>query len=303
MKKVISLLISLFLCISVASCTSQAKDAVTVDGKFGEKPIVKVDSSVTPPKQLESKVLKKGNGPALTKENVASVDYYGMVWNGKKPFDESFSRPEPFNFALNKGVIAGWTKGLVGKNVGSRVLLIIPPELGYGKAGSPPSIPSNATLVFVIDIYGSNSKKDRSIISKSKTVSEGADGVIVSGEPTETPTVKFEGNAKLPEKNKLTVLREGTGEKLSEGDLAEVFPTVYKWGGKNPDGKIETKNKMLPFVLPISQKAKTVDFKDLKIGSRVLYVQLVPAEAKSDKSQPEAYVYVFDIVGKVGSRK
>ena len=38
--------------------------------------------------------------------------------------------------------------------VGSRVMLIIPGDLGYGKQGSPPDIPPNATLVFVIDVLG-----------------------------------------------------------------------------------------------------------------------------------------------------
>ena len=49
-------------------------------------------------------------------------------------------------------VIAGWNQGLAGQRVGSRVLLVVPPRLGYGKAGNPPAITGKDTLVFVVDI-------------------------------------------------------------------------------------------------------------------------------------------------------
>ena len=49
-------------------------------------------------------------------------------------------------------MIAGWVKGIPGMKVGGRRELIIPPSLGYGKAGSPPTIPANSTLVFVVDL-------------------------------------------------------------------------------------------------------------------------------------------------------
>jgi peptidylprolyl isomerase len=49
-------------------------------------------------------------------------------------------------------VLPGWDNGLGGLPVGSRVLLVIPPALGYGQAGHAPYIGSNDTLVFVIDI-------------------------------------------------------------------------------------------------------------------------------------------------------
>ena len=47
--------------------------------------------------------------------------------------------------------IQGWKDGLIGQTVGSQVLLVIPPDKGYGNKASG-SIPANSTLVFVVDI-------------------------------------------------------------------------------------------------------------------------------------------------------
>lgn len=94
-------------------------------------------------------VIEEGDGKVLTPEATITADYLGMVYDGKKPFDESYSK-KPAEFALT-GVVEGWTYGLSGLKVGTRVLLSIPPDLGYG-AQDQPNIPANSTLYFVVDI-------------------------------------------------------------------------------------------------------------------------------------------------------
>jgi peptidylprolyl isomerase len=94
-------------------------------------------------------VVKEGDGETVTSDMTVEADYLGMVYKGKKPFDESFSA-EPAEFALNQ-VVPGWTYGLSGVKVGSRVLLAIPPRLGYGEQEQE-DIPANSTLYFVVDI-------------------------------------------------------------------------------------------------------------------------------------------------------
>jgi peptidylprolyl isomerase len=94
-------------------------------------------------------VLKEGTGATLTKDMTLTANYLGMVYGEKKPFDESYSG-DPLVQPLS-GLVPGWIYGLEGLKVGSRVLLQIPPDLGYG-AAEQPGIPANSTLYFVLDI-------------------------------------------------------------------------------------------------------------------------------------------------------
>lgn len=94
-------------------------------------------------------VLKEGTGAVVKASDTLTVNYLGATYDAEAPFDESFSR-EPLTSELT-GLIQGWSIGLTGVKVGSRVLLQIPPAFGYGAQGSG-DIPPNATLWFVIDV-------------------------------------------------------------------------------------------------------------------------------------------------------
>ena len=94
-------------------------------------------------------VLEEGDGPVVKPTDSVTVNYLGATYDAEEPFDESFSS-QPFTSPLS-GLIQGWSIGLDGVKVGSRVLLQIPPAYGYGAQGSG-NIPGNATLWFVIDV-------------------------------------------------------------------------------------------------------------------------------------------------------
>ncbi|SFC47879.1 peptidylprolyl isomerase [Nocardioides terrae] len=93
--------------------------------------------------------LKQGKGETVTADMTVKVNYLGMVYGAKKPFDESYTK-KPAEFGLGD-VVKGWTYGLTGVKVGSRVMLQIPPLLGYG-AQEQANIPANSTLYFVVDV-------------------------------------------------------------------------------------------------------------------------------------------------------
>lgn len=118
----------------------------------GKAPSITVPKT-SAPKSLVSKYVIEGTGPAVKSSDTVIVQYKGVLWDGSKQFDSSYDRGQPASFALNQ-VVKGWAEGLTGKKVGSRVLIVIPPDLGYGSQGNPPTIPANATLVFSVDIIG-----------------------------------------------------------------------------------------------------------------------------------------------------
>jgi peptidylprolyl isomerase len=106
-----------------------------------------------PPLQLVERDIVKGHGKPARPGETARVQYVGASWSTGQEFDSSWSRNQAFAFPLGAGrVIQGWDKGVVGMRPGGRRLLVIPPDLGYGAAGSPPAIGPNETLVFVIDL-------------------------------------------------------------------------------------------------------------------------------------------------------
>jgi peptidylprolyl isomerase len=110
-----------------------------------------------PDGKLHSAALIEGEGAAVQSGQTITVDYLGQVYAAKKPFDESYSK-EPASFAIGTGgVIPGWDKTLVGAKVGSRMILAIPPEDGYGAKGNESAgIKGTDTLYFVVDILSAS---------------------------------------------------------------------------------------------------------------------------------------------------
>ena len=106
-----------------------------------------------PPTELVKEDIVKGKGPAVKEGDSITVHYVGVNFSTGDQFDASWDNGAPVTFQLAKGqLIDGWVQGIPGMKVGGRRKLTIPPSLGYGAQGSPPAIPPNETLVFVIDL-------------------------------------------------------------------------------------------------------------------------------------------------------
>lgn len=131
-------------------------------GERGHPPVIPPNSTlifdleiVDLPK-VDVEVLSEGTGAIAEVGDNVSVDYTGWVWeNGAKgeQFDSSSNAGRPYNFTLGaRMVIPGWDLALEGMKVGTKARLIIPPVLAYGKRGSGPKIPADATLCFEVEL-------------------------------------------------------------------------------------------------------------------------------------------------------
>ena len=135
---------------SSPTATTTAKTPTS--GPLSKEPKVTPPSGPAPAK-LETKELIAGTGAEAKAGDTVTVNYVGVLYKGGKEFNASWETKEPFTFVLGKGqVIKGWDQGIPGMKVGGRRELIIPAALAYGATGSPPKIPANAPLVFVVDL-------------------------------------------------------------------------------------------------------------------------------------------------------
>jgi peptidylprolyl isomerase len=134
--------------------TSTTAAKTPTSGPLSKEPKVTPPTGPAPTK-LETKELITGTGAEAKDGDTVTVNYVGVLYKTGKEFNASWEAKQPFTFTLGKGqVIAGWDQGVPGMKVGGRRELIIPASLAYGAKGSPPSIPKNETLVFVVDLLG-----------------------------------------------------------------------------------------------------------------------------------------------------
>ncbi len=106
---------------------------------------------------VQYQILKSGTGPLPKEEDLALVNYRGTLLNGTE-----FDSTEPGKPARVKisGLIAGWKEALKLMPVGSHWKLYIPPQMGYGERGVGSDIGPNETLVFDVELLGTQLGKE-----------------------------------------------------------------------------------------------------------------------------------------------
>ncbi len=106
------------------------------------------------PTELAVQTLIKGEGPVVGDDDTLRVHYTGLTWGSRTPFETTWDG-EPKSVTPSS-MIPGFAEALKGQTVGSQVMVVIPPDQGYGDKAQG-AIPANSTLVFVVDILGIDS--------------------------------------------------------------------------------------------------------------------------------------------------
>lgn len=91
------------------------------------------------------RIEREGGGSSVDPCSNVRASYKGMLTNGTV-FDQGTLE---FNLM---GTIRGWRNGVPLIRTGGRIVLYIPPSLGYGPQGDPPTIPPNSIMIFEIEL-------------------------------------------------------------------------------------------------------------------------------------------------------
>ena len=115
----------------------------------GGKPVVTVPKT-NPPITLQVQPLIKGTGKKIGADDTITFDYVWVAWKDGRVLESTYES-KPANYQLS-GLLPGMAKGLAGQQVGSRVLLVIPPAQAYPNGNANPKVDPGETLVMVVDL-------------------------------------------------------------------------------------------------------------------------------------------------------
>ena len=257
--------------------------AVTAGKSIGQKPTVAKGSQTPSPKLAVTDVVK-GSGPAIASGDYVQVNYLGQIWDTAKVFDTSFGRG-PYTNVIGQGkVIPGWDEGLIGRKIGSRVEMAIPPSLGYGSSGNAQAgIKGTDTLVFVIDLLNRFTSKS-SVTGKGAPQTDSSLPKVGTNTDGKAPSITVPKGAKAPTKLVSEYIIEGDGPVVKASDtLLLQYKGVLWTTGKTFDASY-SHGQLAAFPLAQLIKGWQQGLAGKKAGSRVMLVT-PPALAYGSQAQ------------------
>jgi peptidylprolyl isomerase len=282
-----------------------AKTGIKVTGAFNTNPTLTFPPR-QPPKQLIEQTLIAGTGTPIASGDTVITNYVGEIWPTKigsqpKVFDSSFSRGAPAGFVIGTGaVIPGFDKTLVGKQLGTRMLLSIPPADGYGPSGnSQAGISGTDTLVFVVDLLA-DYKPNASAPGVADSQLPATGWPKITNTPGRQPAITSVEGVKAPASPTSKLLVRGTGAKIDpsktlvlqlvQTDIATGKQTQSSWG-KQP--QLVSAQNVLSVATALNGQ---------NIGARAVALlpatpaQPATATAAAQPATP-AQVLIIDVVG------
>ncbi len=288
--------------VPTATPTVNVNAKVSVTGAFGATPTVNIPKLAANNK-LTVKTVIQGTGPVLTKTDSLVANFVLYFWTGKS------ATLKANTFVTNPAIVGGQMipgleDALVGQKVGSRVLAIIPPALGYGTSGdSQLGVSGNTTLVFIIDVIKSYTADSS---ASGTTESSGGNGLpTVTATPGKAPVATIPAGPQ-PTGLEVKTLIKGTGPALTKGEYVIAQYVGYIWRTKKLFGSSWTSGMPFGFIFqdatPQVISGWDTGLAGQTVGSRVLLV-IPPKDGygKSGASQAgikgtDVLVYVVDIL-------
>lgn len=139
---------------------------------------------------LRQVVLEEGGGASPSLDWRVTVRYTGWLADGCV-FGTTYTTDDEVRFFLSD-VIEGWRESMLDMQVGERRRIRIPPDLGYGASGRPPVIPSNAELVFDVELLKTIPPDDANATATAVSIAAAATITAVSEQVDATFTAEAE---------------------------------------------------------------------------------------------------------------
>ena len=299
----VALSFSLMACSTADSATDASGDASTTPSETAAPPEVDRDPAgelpeitfadglptmttveADPPEVISAKTLEQGDGTTVGAGDYVTVNYAGFLWSNGVQFDSSYESGTAANISLDN-VIPGWQYGLEGTKVGDQVLLVVPPEYGYGDTDNDP-IPGGSTLVFIVDVLNTTGATTDALAAATPTGAELPAGLNVTGELGEEPNISYAEGSSAPAEAQVIVLSEGKGEVITDTDTLLYHGVGGYWGE-------ETSSTWPDDFQPVTQGGG-VEMVGQRVGSRILLIYPKDAQAGT-----EASVMVIDIMAAI----
>lgn len=285
-----------------AAADDPSLDAITVEGEFGESATVTFDAPFTTD-ETHRRVLIEGEGEPL--EAGMTVSFHTVAVNGRdgEAFDDSFEADQPASITMDENqIIPGLVRGLVGVPDGSRVLIAVTPDDGFGPQGGLPDrgVEADDTILFVADVLDASTPLTRA----QGTPVEPAEGLptVELGEDGQPTITLPEGDP--PEELVVQPLIEGEGPEVETGQTITAHYTGIIWpGGEQFDSSWDRGE---PSSFPIGVGSVIPGWDEglvgQPVGSQVLLV-IPPAQGYGEGGNPQAgiegtdtLVFVVDIL-------
>ena len=287
---------------SSSSSSAGANTSVTATGSFGQLPKVSIPKAKAGSK-LTVRTLIQGTGATYTKSDALAANFVLYFWSGTS----SSQKASTFGSSptlIPSATLPGLETALVGQKIGSRILAVIPPALGYGTSGnSQLGVPAATTLVFVIDLLKAYSNTAG---VTGKQVSDGGGTLpTVSAKAGSAPTLTFPSSSP-PSGLVTTTLIKGSGPKIVKGDYVIAQYVGYIWRTKKVFGSSWASGSPFGFVIGASPEQVIPGWdKGLigqTVGSRVM-LSIPPADGYGSAGQSSAgikgtdtLVFVVDLI-------
>lgn len=241
--------------------------------------------------KTQSKVLRPGGDQKLAEDSTVTLNYVGINGRTGEIFDSSYERGEPSTFLLQQ-VVPGFTKGLTGQSVGSRVLIAMPGEDGYADGNPGANIEKGDSILFVVDIISANFQE-----------ATGEEVAPVEGLPVVTlkddvPEITIPADAAKPTELVIQPLITGAGAPVTETSSVQVKYRSWEWdtGALVEDAWRPQQGELAGLIEGWKQ-----GLAGAPVGSRVMLV--VPPELAYPDGSPaieleagKTLVYVIDVL-------